>query len=75
MSPFSYRCIVSSCWGIYFKGGHIYFKGGHCENLYETADVPESYKNQYNLVSLVANETYLLVKGNRAQSIGLGREL
>ena len=59
--------VLNRTWGIYFDDGH-------CKNVYETNDALESDRNQYNPVLLTSNETYLLVKGNRAQSVGLEAE-
>ena len=55
-SHFSDRCLISTCRGIYFDGGG-------CKNLYETNDVPESDRNQYNPVSFTSNEDNLLING------------
>ena len=52
-----FRCLASICRGIYLDDSG-------CKNLFETNDVPESDRNQYNRVSLISNTEDLLMNGN-----------
>ena len=51
------RCLASTCRGIYFDANDV------CRNLYETNDVPESDRNQYNPVSFTSSTENLLING------------
>ena len=53
---FFFRCLASKCRGIYLDDSD-------CKNLYETNDVPESDRNQYNQVLPTSNTEDLLING------------
>ena len=59
-SHFSGRCLISPCRGIYFDAGD-------CKNLYETNDVQEPDRSQYNAVSFISSEDNLLINGNNSR--------